>query len=73
MYGILILSQICRRLMKYMLNDELYFNTGICFEYLLPSSWAEYTVRTYDIINHAIGSCLSVSIYKDVFFLYRND
>lgn len=39
--------------MKYMLNDELYFNTGICFEYLLPSSWAEYTVRTYDIINHA--------------------
>ena len=51
-----------------MLNDELYFNTGICFEYLLPSSWASYIVRAYGIINNAIGSYLSVSIYKDVFF-----
>lgn len=68
MYGTLIFTQICRRLMKYMLNDELYFNTGICFEYLLPSSWASYIVRAYGIINNAIGSYLSVSIYKDVFF-----
>lgn len=44
-----------------------FFNTGICLSKLL-SSWADYIIRTYSMINNAIGSYLSVSIYKDVFF-----